>query len=151
MGANDRAVWFWAAAAGIAHVIFVSGVLSTLWSSHFGSLDRLSQRPTDDLARALEDGWPWITGMTIATGFVLGVTAVRRVLRGEWKLVAARSAVIVFLPVLIELTNVGVQNGRPEDLNLLPTHSMIMLVLIALAPPVLIALDVLALRRPLET
>ena len=148
MDGNDRAPWLWAIAAGVAHVVFVSGALSTIWSSHFGSMDRLSQRPTDDLPRLLEDAWPWLTALTIVSAFVLGVTAVRRVMRGEWRLVAIRSGVIVFLPVFIEMTSRGVQNGRPDDLNLLPTHSMLMLAAIVLAPLALIAFDLRSLGRP---
>ncbi len=150
MGENIRSTWFWALAAGVAHVVFVSGVFSTLWSSHFGSLDRLSQRPTGDLARFLEDAWPWVTAAAIGLAFLLGVTAVRRVMRGDWKLVAVRSVIIVFLPVLIELTDAGTQDGSPNDLDLVPSHSLAMLVAITLGPPVLLALDLIALRRPAE-
>ncbi len=140
--------WFWLAGSATLHVIFVMGTISTLWSNHFRSWGALTQRPTDELARSIEDGRPIYFGLVFAGAIALGVTAGLRLSRSEFREVGIRSAIIAFLPVVIELTAFGVQDGSPNDLNKLAPHSLVLLALVALAPFALVINDMRALRKP---
>lgn len=144
---RERVPWFWSVAAAALHVIFLTGSVSAVWSSHFGSIDRLSQQPADTLPRLLESGRPVLTGLTMVGAIALGVTTSRRVAIGDWKPVAIRSAVIAFAPVVAELLAVGVQDGSPNDLDLVPPHSLALLATFTFAPLVFVLLDLRATRR----
>ncbi len=148
---GDRSLpWFWSLGSAVAHVIFGLGVLSTLWTSHLRSFDALSLRPTDDFARAVEDSRPVLTIVMMVGVTALGIVAGARMARGDWKIPAARLALLAVAPVIVELTAVGVQDGSPNDLDLVPTHTLVMLAVLVLGVLGSIVDDVIRLRRPVE-
>jgi hypothetical protein len=127
--------------AALLTLAFVVGAFDALITNHFSSWHRLTLRPSDQLARSIENTMPVarVTTMIGAAGF--GYTTVRRSNAEGLRIGLLRLGAVAFLPIVVELADVGTQDGSVPDLDLLPIHSLALLGLISVAPAALAASD----------
>ncbi len=127
--------------------MFVAAPVGEIYRLHFRSW-LISSAPT---TTAWAGWWRQASGPLEFLAFVLSVGSCaigfRRSLTGAWLTTAARVGCAFVLGLVTEWWRNGVQDGSARDIDVVPNHSVGLLVA-ALAVPVVFA--VVDLRRPLE-
>ncbi len=138
-------------AGAIVSVAFVTGAFDALLSNHFSSWNRLTLRPEDSLARAIEGALPALRVLAMVGAAALGYTSLRRMTHDSYKPGVIRLGLIAFSPIIVEMADVGTQDGQVRDLGKLPIHSMILLVLLVVGPAIVAAWDARFIRNQQRT
>lgn len=121
-------------AIALLSLAFVVGAFDALVTNHFSSWSRLTLRPTEDLARAIEGLLPVARSVSMAGAAAFGYTSLRRASVEGFKRGAIRLGVVTFSPIIVELADMGTQDGQVPDLDKLPIHSMLLLATLTLGP-----------------
>lgn len=129
------------AVAALLTLAFVVGAFDALLSNHFTSWHRLTLRPSDQLARSIESTMPVARIVTMIGAAGFGYTTLRRTIAEGPRIGLWRMTAIVFSPIVVELADIGTQDGSVPDLDLLPIHSLVLLAAISVAPAALAAAD----------
>lgn len=129
------------AVAALLTLAFIVGAFDALLANHFASWHRLTLQPSGRLARSIENTMPIARIVTMIGSAGLGYTTLRRTVAEGPRIGAWRLTAVVFSPIVVELADLGTQDGSVPDLELLPVHSMLLLAAISVAPAALAAAD----------
>lgn len=121
-------------AIALLSLAFVVGAFDALVTNHFSSWNRLTLRPTEDLARAIEGLLPAARTATMVGAAAFGYTSLRRASEEGFRRGAIRLGVVTFSPIIVELADMGTQDGQVPDLDKLPIHSMLLLAALSVGP-----------------
>lgn len=132
--------------AALVTLAFVVGAFDALMSNHFTSWHRLTLQPSGQAPRWIESTMPTARIVTMIGAAAFGYTSLRRTIAEGPRIGVTRMLAVVFCPIIVELTDVGTQDGSVPDLELMPVHSMVLLAIITLAPPALAVTDWIRMR-----
>ena len=133
-------------AGALVSLAFVTGALDALLSNHFSSWNRLTLRPEDGLARAIEGAMPAFRVVAMAGAAAFGYTSLRRMTHDSYRPGVLRLGIVAFSPIIVEMADFGTQDGQVRDLDKLPIHSMVLLVLLVIGPAVVSLWDARFIR-----
>lgn len=134
-------------AAAFVSLAFVVGAFDALITNHFSSWSRLTLEPSEDLPKAIEQLVPAARFVAMAGAAVFGYSTLRRASEEGYRPGLIRLGVVTFSPIFVELSNIGTQDGQVPDLDKLPIHSVLLLMMLVLAPAVVAAWDARVIRR----
>lgn len=133
-------------AVAFVSLAFAVGAFDALVTNHFTSWKQLTLRPDGGLARAIEGLLPVARAVTMAGAAAFGYTTLRRLTADTYRRAFVRLGLLTFSPIVVELTDFGTQDGQVKDLDKLPVHSMVLMVLLVLGPALVALRDFLTLR-----
>lgn len=138
-------------AGAFISLAFVTGALDALLSNHFNSWHRLTLRPENNLARTIEGLMPVLRVVAMAGAAGFGYTSLRRIEPDSYKPTLIRLGLVAFSPIIVEVLDFGTQDGTVPDLDKLPVHSMVLLVLLVVGPATVALWDAVGIRRDLRS
>ncbi len=136
--------------AALVTLAFVVGAFDALMSNHFTSWNHLTLRPTNDLARTLEGLMPTARWVSMLGAAAFGATTLQRSAAQGLRIGLTRLALVAFSPIVIEVLDAGTQDGQVPDLEKLPAHSVVLVVVITFLPALAAARDAYLLRTRLR-
>ncbi len=131
----------------LVSLAFVVGAFDALFTNHFSSWNRLTLRPTNDLARTIEGLVPAGRFVAMIGAAAFGYTSLRRAANEGYKRGVIRLGVVAFSPIIVELADFGTQDGQVPDLDKLPVHSMVLLVALTIGPAIIALWDARLIQR----
>ncbi len=147
----NRSTLLWSLGFGVIVALFMTAPVRDVYFNHFNSWE-ISDRPsTTTLAKLLRSLAAPAVIVTFLGAVVSGAIALLHIRDDDsgpeaWATAAGRIVVAFGLSIAIEWSASGVQDGSSRDVDLVPTHSVVILV-IAIAAPWLFAGADLAIQR----